>query len=64
MQTLNDALYALYLAREVTLEEALRVSGDPTELLRVTGHAMPDGDASATASPLNSLNSKLATARR
>jgi twitching motility protein PilT len=64
MQTLNDALYALYVNREVTLEEALRVSSDPTELLRVTGHAMPDGDASATAAPLNTLNGKLAATRR
>ncbi len=41
MQTLNDALYQLYTGREVTLEEALRVSGDPNELLRMTGEAIP-----------------------
>src|SRR6195952_3942584 len=29
MQTLNDALYALYMAREVTLDECVRVSGEP-----------------------------------
>ncbi len=37
MQTMNDALYQLYVSREVTLEECLRVSGDPNELLRMTG---------------------------
>jgi twitching motility protein PilT len=44
MQTMNDALYQLYMAREVTLEECLRVSHDPTEFQRLIG--MPvDGDA-------------------
>jgi twitching motility protein PilT len=42
MQTLNDALYALYMNRDVTLEECLRVSGEPNEFLRMTGQAMPD----------------------
>lgn len=37
MQTLNDSLYALYMAREVDAEECLRVSGDPTEFMRMTG---------------------------
>ncbi|HEX3158402.1 MAG TPA: type IV pilus twitching motility protein PilT [Gemmatimonadaceae bacterium] len=41
MQTLNDALYALYMSRDVSLEECLRVSGDPNELLRMTGQPMP-----------------------
>ncbi len=45
MQTLNDALYQLYTGREVTLEEALRVSSDPNELLRMTGETMPDEEA-------------------
>ena len=38
-QTLNDALYQLYLAREVAEEECLRVSGDQTEFLRMIGKA-------------------------
>src|SRR3712207_5290905 len=43
MQTMNDALYQLYMSREVTLEECLRVSHDPTEFQRLIG--MPvDGD--------------------
>jgi twitching motility protein PilT len=37
MQTLNDALYQLYVAREVTDEECLRASGDPNEFLRMIG---------------------------
>jgi len=37
MQTLNDSLYALYMAREVSGEECLRVSGDPAEFMRMTG---------------------------
>jgi twitching motility protein PilT len=37
MQTLNDALYQLYMAREVEMEECLRVSSDPNEFLRMIG---------------------------
>jgi len=37
MQTLNDALYGLYMSRDVTAEECLRVSGDPNEFLRMIG---------------------------
>ena len=43
MQTLNDALYQLYMSREVTDEECLRVSGDPNEFLRMIGR-MPVDD--------------------
>ena len=37
MQTLNDALYSLYMRDEVTLEEIVRLSGDPVELRRMIG---------------------------
>jgi twitching motility protein PilT len=37
MQTMNDSLYQLYMAREVTEDECLRVSGDPNEFLRMIG---------------------------
>ena len=37
MQTMNDGLYQLYMAREVTEDECLRVSGDPNEFLRMIG---------------------------
>lgn len=41
MQTLNDALYQLYIGGEVTLEEVLQHSSDPNELLRMCGKAAP-----------------------
>jgi twitching motility protein PilT len=44
MQTLNDALYALYMNREVTADECLRVSGDPTEFQRMIGQLDPADD--------------------
>ena len=34
MQTMNDALYQLYMGREVTQDECLRVSPEPNEFLR------------------------------
>jgi twitching motility protein PilT len=42
MQTLNDALYQLYMNREVIKEECLRVSGNPNEFLRMIGEAPMD----------------------
>ena len=54
MQTLNDALYALYMNREVTADECLRVSGDPTEFQRMIGQldVAEDGSGkSATGKP-------------
>ena len=44
MQTLNDSLYALYMSREVDEAECLRVSGDPTEFLRMIGKTAGEGD--------------------
>jgi twitching motility protein PilT len=37
MQTLNDSLYQLYMGREVSKEECLRVTGSPNEFLRMIG---------------------------
>jgi len=37
MQTMNDALFQLYTAREVAQEECERVSHDPKEFLRMIG---------------------------
>jgi twitching motility protein PilT len=37
MQTMNDSLFQLYMSREVTLEECLRATGDPNELMRMCG---------------------------
>lgn len=41
MQTMNDALQMLYMRGEVTLEEALKRSGDQAELLRAVGEPVP-----------------------
>ncbi len=46
MLTLTDPLYTLYMQREITIEEALRVVQDQNEFLRAIGEPMP-GDASA-----------------
>src|SRR5689334_16315906 len=46
MQTLNDALYQLYMAREVSADECLRVSGDPTEFQRMIGQLPTEEDGS------------------
>ncbi len=48
MQTLNDALYALYMAREVSTDECLRVSSDPNEFLRMIGQPPMDDGSDAT----------------
>jgi twitching motility protein PilT len=37
MQTLNDALYQLYISKTVALEEVMRASHDPNELMRMLG---------------------------
>src|SRR3954451_450002 len=44
MQTLNDALYQLYMSREVSDEECLRSSHDQNEFLRMIGQT-PEDDA-------------------
>ncbi len=41
MQTMNDALQMLYMKGDVTLEEALKRSSDPAELLRAVGEPIP-----------------------
>jgi twitching motility protein PilT len=41
MQTLNDALYQLYVQNEVSLEDCLQHSSDPNEFLRMAGKNMP-----------------------
>jgi twitching motility protein PilT len=42
MQTMNDALYQLYMSREVAVEECTRVSSDPNEFLRMIGQTPLD----------------------
>ena len=50
MQTLNDALYQLYMSREVVLDECLRVSSDPNDFLRMIGEPVP-GDEDNRVAP-------------
>jgi twitching motility protein PilT len=61
MQTMNDALYQLYVARDVTEEDCLRVSGDPNEFLRMVGKAPSEADADSGES-MNAANRKAAVA--
>jgi twitching motility protein PilT len=48
MQTMNDSLFLLHSSREVTLEECLRASGDPNELLRMCGETPIEEQEMAT----------------
>jgi len=49
MQTLNDALYQLYVNREVAKEECLRVTPNPNEFLRMIGETPQDDRAEGAA---------------
>jgi twitching motility protein PilT len=49
MQTLMDSLYQLYMGRQVTLEECLRVVPDQNEFLRAVGEEVPEEGAGAKA---------------
>jgi twitching motility protein PilT len=48
MQTMNDALYQLYMSREVTKDECLRVSPNPSEFLRSIGETPMEEQAIAS----------------
>ena len=50
MQTMNDALYNLYMSKTVALDEVLRASHDQAELTRMIGIS-PDGDGAGKGSP-------------
>ncbi len=47
MQTLIDGLYALYMEREISLEECLRVVSDQQEFMRLVDDAKANGRATA-----------------
>jgi len=49
MQTLMDSLYQLYMGRQVTLEECLRVAPDQNEFLRAIGEDVPGEKGSGKA---------------
>jgi twitching motility protein PilT len=50
MQTMNDALYQLYVNRLVSADECVRSSGDPNEFLRMIGKGPLDDGLSAGSS--------------
>jgi twitching motility protein PilT len=49
MLTLADSLYTLYMARDVSLEECLRVVPDQNEFLRMVGEPVPGEEGIAAA---------------
>src|SRR5215475_4624622 len=50
MQTMNDALYNLYMSKTVSLDEVLRASHDQAEIQRMIGIS-PDGTESTPGKP-------------
>ena len=50
MQTMNDALYNMYMSKTVSLDEVLRASHDQPELMRMIGVA-PEGGESGNGKP-------------
>ncbi len=63
MQTLNDALYQLYMGREVTKDECLRVTSKPNDFLRSIGETPADDGPSASAAPPQAGPPKVAVRR-
>jgi twitching motility protein PilT len=51
MQTLNDALYQLYMGREVSKDECLRVTSRPNDFLRMIGEAPAEDIGGAPEKP-------------
>ena len=56
MQTMNDALYQLYVNRLVSADDCVRSSGDPNEFLRMIGKGPMDDGFSA--SPANGIGGR------
>ncbi|HET7372086.1 MAG TPA: type IV pilus twitching motility protein PilT [Gemmatimonadaceae bacterium] len=50
MQTMNDALYNLYMSKTVSLDEVLRATHDQPELMRMIG-VTPEGGESGNGKP-------------
>jgi twitching motility protein PilT len=51
MQTMNDALYQLYMSKTVALEEVLRATHDQGELMRMIGIAPEENGNGKNGSP-------------
>jgi twitching motility protein PilT len=64
MQTLNDALYQLYVSRQVSADECVRSSGDPNEFLRMIGKGPLDDHLGAPPSATNGRPSERPVAAR
>ena len=64
MQTLNDALYQLYMSREVTKDECLRVTSKPNDFLRSIGETPPEDDKPAGAAAQASAGTPKVAMRR
>jgi twitching motility protein PilT len=63
MQTMNDALYQLYMGREVAKEECLRVTSNPNEFLRMIGEPPMDDRDGLQAPGAQASSPKLAARR-
>jgi twitching motility protein PilT len=63
MATLNDSLYQLYMSREVTKDECLRVSSNPNEFLRMIGEPPMDEKDGPAAAGSQSGQPKVAARR-
>jgi twitching motility protein PilT len=55
MQTMNDALYQLYVSREVTADDCVRVSGNQMEFLRMIGKSPTDDSFGAASAGSNGI---------
>jgi twitching motility protein PilT len=64
MQTLADDLYRLYMNREVSIDECLRVSSDQNEFLRMIGQPVDGDDGKPTGPPQAGQKPPMAAGKR
>jgi twitching motility protein PilT len=55
MQTMNDALYNLYVTRSVSFDDCVRASHDPIELARMCGVSLEGADDKKPGAPTPSI---------
>ena len=63
MQTLNDSLYALYMGKEITADDALRVTSAPDEFLRMIGREPTANEETGMVRGIVKMHEKVARAR-
>ena len=63
MQTLNDSLYALYMGKEITADDALRVTSAPDEFLRMIGREPTTNEENGMVRGIVKMHEKVARAR-